>query len=562
MSSKRSRQSSRYPTSWTPWEWNEQHQRDVRARELSKGEWEYQYRKPQSGAEPQESYAQKPYVEEPYTQEELYSHALEPTLEPTPWTPRGRSADPPGALPSIDEQYDDQSSDLNYNLVSGLANVSIVDSSRSEHHQSHDKRSKGRKGERNYDKRSETSDDRVDYNTSRPNEDPPLVAYGSSPHQTTLGHGLKFSAPEVDTAASYNSGYQGSQLMGTQFHSGRGQYGAQPGSYTGSEYGRAPADGSSSSPYVPPPQARNFPSIRSIHTRVTRDPGRSRDKLDPRYKIRNSKEFEFGRASNMDITFVFKVLWSEPFGSGGTEITALSAAKHGEKAFHKVRRFIVMRNKKGHSICIPILTYGHQGVLKYGVHPEDHAVVYSSKTEGPYYHEGEKELLTKKPIRLDIKDPSEKLDPQSRLNYAKTYTVEHNVKVFFIGWIARNYEHEVATCFNDTNPPVQPSSKGHWAEQPDETLFSHTQGQQPTYPTSMPMPTGPTAPTAWGTTGDTHTYASSHPTTIYSPPVNQPYGLSYNANPQMPPAGQQDYTHQDQFHQPNEPTYDDGYDGD
>ncbi|KAH8745335.1 hypothetical protein F5882DRAFT_235302, partial [Hyaloscypha sp. PMI_1271] len=131
---------------------------------------------------------------------------------------------------------------------------------------------------------------------------------------------------------------------------------------------------------------------------------------------------------------VFKVLWSEPVGSGGTEIT--TDAKYGEKAFHKIRRFLIVKNKKGHSLCIPILTYGFQGVLKYGVHPIDHAVVYSSRRDGPYISDREEGLMTKKPIRIEIKDPAHKLDPLSRLNYAKVYTVEHNVKVLFIGKVA------------------------------------------------------------------------------------------------------------------------------
>ncbi|KAH8790009.1 hypothetical protein F5882DRAFT_401600 [Hyaloscypha sp. PMI_1271] len=37
--------------------------------------------------------------------------------------------------------------------------------------------------------------------------------------------------------------------------------------------------------------------------------------------------------------------------------------------------------------------------------------------------------MTKKAIRIRIKDPSHKLDPMSRLNYAKLYAVKHNVKV-------------------------------------------------------------------------------------------------------------------------------------
>ena len=66
--------------------------------------------------------------------------------------------------------------------------------------------------------------------------------------------------------------------------------------------------------------------------------------------------------------------------------------------------------------------------------------------------------MSKKPIRIELTAPSDKLDPLSRLNYAKTYTVEHNVKVLFIGRVAGNYEQEVATAFNSVHPPLNSSS--------------------------------------------------------------------------------------------------------
>jgi hypothetical protein len=161
------------------------------------------------------------------------------------------------------------------------------------------------------------------------------------------------------------------------------------------------------------------------------------------------------------------VLWSEPVGSGGTEITMDGV--HGERAFHKVRRFMISSaSKRGHSICLPILTYGFQGVLKPGVHPEDHAVVYSSKKQGPYLLEREEGLMTKKPIRIEVINESHKLDPLSRLNYAKLYTIEHNVKVFFIGRIAKNNERDFIVAYNEAHPPLDP---GPALDKPDEDGF-------------------------------------------------------------------------------------------
>lgn len=60
------------------------------------------------------------------------------------------------------------------------------------------------------------------------------------------------------------------------------------------------------------------------------------------------------------------------------------------------------------------------------------------------------ENLTKEPIRVIPKTPRDKLDPESRLNYAKIYTVEHNVKVWFIGHIAEKSQRKLMTDFDAT----------------------------------------------------------------------------------------------------------------
>jgi len=52
---------------------------------------------------------------------------------------------------------------------------------------------------------------------------------------------------------------------------------------------------------------------------------------------------------------VFKVLWSEPTGSGGTEVTrpkGIRKAKYGESAYDSVRRFVIIREGNGHCICL------------------------------------------------------------------------------------------------------------------------------------------------------------------------------------------------------------------
>jgi hypothetical protein len=83
-----------------------------------------------------------------------------------------------------------------------------------------------------------------------------------------------------------------------------------------------------------------------------------------------------------------------------------------------------------------IYTYGLQGTKKPGGKPEHHAIVYTTDkapTELP-----RESKLPNALIRLTPKSHTDVLEPSSRLNYAKVYTVEHNLKVCFIGRVHEN----------------------------------------------------------------------------------------------------------------------------
>jgi hypothetical protein len=88
-------------------------------------------------------------------------------------------------------------------------------------------------------------------------------------------------------------------------------------------------------------------------------------------------------------------------------------------------------NDEGHCTCVPILTYIRQGCKKKGVKPAKHGIIHELGTR-PRPLDGEPKLGFK-PIRLEIKATGERLARESRVNYSKLVTVEHNVKVFFIG---------------------------------------------------------------------------------------------------------------------------------
>lgn len=119
------------------------------------------------------------------------------------------------------------------------------------------------------------------------------------------------------------------------------------------------------------------------------------------------------------------------------------------------------------------MTYGGQGTLKRGVHPDCHAIIYTSKS--PEMKHGER--ITKKPVKMDPMTPRDKLDPASRINYAKVYTVEHNVKVYFVGKVVDKHEQRVVTDYNNTHQPLPDRPYISVAEQD----YEHAEGEDPIY---------------------------------------------------------------------------------
>jgi hypothetical protein len=78
--------------------------------------------------------------------------------------------------------------------------------------------------------------------------------------------------------------------------------------------------------------------------------------------------------------------------------------------------------------------------------------------------EGEETLL-KSAIRIDPKTPRDKLDPLSRLNYAKIYTVEYNVKVCFVGNIHENSVKYFVRDFNHTHAPLPQNPNTEYSDE-------------------------------------------------------------------------------------------------
>jgi len=124
------------------------------------------------------------------------------------------------------------------------------------------------------------------------------------------------------------------------------------------------------------------------------------------------------------------------------------------------------------------MTYSGQGTLKWGVHAKDHAVIYTDK---PVIFDGEEEKgLTMKSIKVSADSPRHKLTNASRLNYAKPYTVEYNVKVWFVGKVDKESEWQFVTNYNRVHAPIE--TKGlTLPPNPDETYMCAQGGESSSY---------------------------------------------------------------------------------
>jgi hypothetical protein len=143
--------------------------------------------------------------------------------------------------------------------------------------------------------------------------------------------------------------------------------------------------------------------------------------------------------------------------------------------------------------------------------------------------------MTKSPVKMTPDSPEHHLDRASRINYAKLYTVEHNVKVQFIGSVkGSKYQQQVTVDYNNTHPALP--------EPPDDASdndFIQMQGQDPQYPQATAQPTYPVAgvssvPTSsaygpvagWSTKPNSQTYSSYAPQGTYvtsQPSTGTPY---------------------------------------
>ncbi|PQE19803.1 heterokaryon incompatibility protein [Rutstroemia sp. NJR-2017a WRK4] len=162
---------------------------------------------------------------------------------------------------------------------------------------------------------------------------------------------------------------------------------------------------------------------------------------------------------------VFMMLWTEParnqpvnkvpYGGGSRNGSHFSTTFLGGAAYSEIRR--------------PIHTYSGHATLKHNLPDvQQHTMIYTTENPpAPHWYYAEdgsvvQEQLTKVPIRVvsQQSSPEGELDPKSRLNYSKIYTVEHYVRVLNIGMVHNDSMMALATSspYQRTEPSQKPKT--------------------------------------------------------------------------------------------------------
>lgn len=178
--------------------------------------------------------------------------------------------------------------------------------------------------------------------------------------------------------------------------------------------------------------------------------GQSR-KLSQRYFVRDNARdfFQVGR--------VFALVWHQAAGTGISkerqEKWPFSKDCFGQSIYCGIRRMIVVLEKHGHSLCVPISTYGDRGIAKSGLSKEDiaaHAYVYDSRDKINWPKD--KYGLTKDAIAVDL-DSGQQLREKSLIHFGKVHTVEWNLRVMSIGKVANRSRDRLLAYFQDEVTP-------------------------------------------------------------------------------------------------------------
>lgn len=115
------------------------------------------------------------------------------------------------------------------------------------------------------------------------------------------------------------------------------------------------------------------------------------------------------------------VLWPELAGNPESERTV----------YWKIRRFVVLRPRPTHCLCLPLGTQRGRGTANLPTQAQEFAPVIPLHGH-VQFHPDEQRLL-RQPIQIKVEDESLSIDAMSRIDFSKIVTVKYNLKVRNVG---------------------------------------------------------------------------------------------------------------------------------
>ncbi|KAL2796646.1 hypothetical protein BJX66DRAFT_299557 [Aspergillus keveii] len=142
-----------------------------------------------------------------------------------------------------------------------------------------------------------------------------------------------------------------------------------------------------------------------------------------RYSVQDRDYFQPGK--------VFSILWHENDGRDGVSGGAIWRSRYAQVTSSTVQHMVVLKAFEQYSWCFTIITHNSR---YRDFDPSKHAVIYMSDTVPE--DTSDEPRMVKEPLAVERERADATLDQQSRLNFGKIYTVEHDVKVAPVGMLS------------------------------------------------------------------------------------------------------------------------------
>lgn len=145
----------------------------------------------------------------------------------------------------------------------------------------------------------------------------------------------------------------------------------------------------------------------------------------------------------------------------GKESSVWSRNTYGQWIHTKPRRFVVVRADARTCLAVPITSYTGLGVSKPFVKKSDHCIAYTGQ-EPPSPLDAElpgpgEEGMQPKSIRIEVDDATFRLDPTSRIDFAKPRTVSHDTLIKRFGCVHPGSIKALVDQFRAVLDPKRPN---------------------------------------------------------------------------------------------------------